>query len=591
MEDLTDAHSSAAVLIVDDAPFFRQQIADLLLSRGYRPVEAACGADAVSLAADPEIAAVFLDVEMPGLSGPEVLRRLKRLRPELPVVIVSVHRDFSLVREVLRDGALDYLTKPIQPEDLFSALERALRTLRGARTAAASRREAQRRLADLVLLRELGETASTVESLQRLVDRILDSIVASLQVEKASLMLVEEDGRLVIRGGRGLPPGVPESIRIPPGQGIAGHVLSSGEAVLVDNLACDRRFAPSEWASEYHTGSLLSVPLRSRERIIGVLNVNNKRSGETFSAEDQNLLLTIAHQAALAIENFRLVSSLRGQARELEEANRSLVRLHQARSRLVCNLSHELNTPLTSVLGYVDLILNYMDDLRDEALRDHLLKVQKEGQRMERIVSGMLRLFSLDSGAEEWECRPVAMAAVIREILGAHAGRCEARGLQVETSLGDPIPVLWGDPEKLFLLIEALVENAVKFNRPGGRLRVELRSALRRGAEHLYLRVHNDGEAVPPEAAPDVFEGFNQLGDLLTSKPPGVGIGLALCRLIVEGMGGEITLEEPAGEGTTFGVWLPFGACRGATNERDDQGSEGIQVCGPRGGDQKVGQA
>lgn len=588
----TDAHPSAAVLVVDDVPFFRRHVADLLLGRGYRPVEAGSGPEAVALAADPEIGVVLLDIELPGLSGPEVLRRLKRLRPELPVVIVSAHREFSLAREVFRDGALDYLTKPLQPEDLFSSLERSLRQLGAARAVTTARRSAQRRLADLVLLRELGETASAGESLQRLIEHILDSIVSALQVEQASLMLVDAEGHLTIRSARGLPAGLPETVRIAPGQGIAGHVLATGEAVLVDDLSRDRRFAPSEWAKRYDTGSLLSVPLRSRERVIGVLNVNNKRSGETFSAEDQNLLLTIAHQAALAIENFRLVSRLRRQARELEEANRTLSGLYRARSRLICNLSHELNTPLTSVLGYVDLVLNaHRDELGDGEVREHLLKVHREGLRMEKIVSGMLQFFSLDSGAEKWEFRPFALAAALREILERHRPRCQALGLRVETELEETLPDLWGDPEKVLLLIDALVDNAVKFNRDGGSLRIEARSASRGKTPCLHLRVHNDGRAVPPEAASDIFGGFNQLGDLLTDKPAGIGIGLALCKLIVEGMGGEITLEQPSGEGTTFGVWIPFRACRGVAHERDDADGEGIQVRGPAGGDQTVGQA
>lgn len=180
---------------------------------------------------------------------------------------------------------------------------------------------------------------------------------------------------------------------------MAGFVLASGEPVLIDNLASDGRFQLSEKAGRYRSGSLLSVPIRTQERVIGVLNVNNKHDRDSFSAADQELLAMIAHQAALAIENLKLVGCLRKQSRELEQTHADLLHLHLDRTRFVCNLSHELKTPLTSILGFADLLVNFFDRIDPRELRDYLGRIHAESLHLERLLKGMLRLFAIDSGS------------------------------------------------------------------------------------------------------------------------------------------------------------------------------------------------
>lgn len=559
MAPAVDRGSLPSILVVDDAPFFRRLLADLLEGRGFRVIQAGGGDEALAALGSREIAVVLTDIEMPGMSGPELLRRIKRLHPLVPVVMISSHQDFEAARQVLRDGALEYLTKPLQEPELFAALERAARAFEESRNAAALRQDAQRRLSDLVLLREIGETASTQDNLQFVFDKVLDSVTAALEVEMASVMLVGEDGLLRIGAARGLPAEVMAAARVAPGEGVSGHVLATGEAVLIDEIAQDRRFSPCNGSERYQSGALLSVPLRSKDKILGVINVNNKRSGQVFSAADQDLLGTIAHQTALAIENFSLVSSLRLQARQLEEANRSLHQLNQARSRLVCNLSHELNTPLTTILGYSDLILNFGDQIDPEDLRDYLAKVHQQSRHMEKLIAGMLRLFSLDSETQDQVLRPLSLAEVIEQVLAEEQGRISELQLQLRLEVASKLADLYGDPEKVRVLVCSLVDNAIKFNRSGGVLAIQAENLCVDGLDKVCLRVHNDGRTVPAEAEHDIFEQCTQLGDINTDKPQGVGVGLAICKAIVARMNGKIFLEPSAGEGTTIAVLLPAG--------------------------------
>jgi len=556
MGQVEQIRAAATLLVVDDAPFFRHLLADLLSSRGFEVLQVASGPEVIDLISRQEIDAVLSDIEMPGMNGPELLRRIKRLRPEIPVIMISSHHDFQAAREVLRDGALEYLTKPIEEAELFAAIDRALVLRQQSRKRQATDRQAQRRLSDLVLLREIGDTANSTADLQGLIDKVLDSIRLSMEVDIASLMLLESDGLLHIRAARGLPAEVVATARVASGQGVAGYVLAKGEPVLIDNLERDGRFPVAEGSQRYNNSSLLSVPLRSRDRVIGVLNVNNKGSGETFTAVDQNLLTTIANQTALAIENFDLVSNLRQQARQLEQANQSLRQLQQARSQLVCNLSHELKTPLTSVLGYVDLALNFFDQLDPAALGEYLQQVHDQGTHMARLIDGMLTLFTLDAGGGDWRLEELSLPEVLGQCLAERQGDCENAALRLELEHREQ-PEVYADRELLRGLLTALLDNAIKFNRPQGRLSLRSHLHNRDGLDYVYLQVHNDGRSIPPQAQQAIFQQYVQLGEINTDKPEGVGIGLAVSQAILARLHGQIFLEPAGDEGATFALLLP----------------------------------
>ena len=529
----------------------------LLTGHGYRVLVRSPGELQADQVVDREVSLVLLDRDLPEEQALGLLERSRRLCPEVPVLMHSARRDFELLREALRHGALDFLVRPCAEADLLTAVERGVKTRQAARAAARTQRQAERRLADLVLLREIGAAAIREADLQPVFERIVDAIRDALEVEIVSLMLLGDDGRLQIRASHGLPVEVAGTARVAPGSGVAGYVLVSGEAVLLDDIERDGRFPPSGGGGRYQTGSLLSVPITGRARIIGVLNVNNKQSGDPFSAVDQQLLTAIANQAALAIENFSLVASLRRQAEALEGANRTLQNNDEARSRLICNLSHELKTPLTSILGYADLILNFRSQLGAEEVWSYLEKVYAESRHIDRLISDMLLLFSIESGGERWQARALHIDVPLADALKGLRERIARRELRVTVHLDEELPEVWGDPDKIAILVAALLDNAVKFNRRGGDLWVRGSVVAEGGQERVRLRIHNDGGSIPAAAAAAIFERFSQLGDIDRDKPTGFGIGLAICKAIVTRLGGRIFLEPASGEGTTIGVVLP----------------------------------
>ena len=504
-----------------------------------------------------KIQIVFSDLSGKGCSALNVLSQIRRVHPQLPLVAILPEEDFSLGLSAFRVGADDVLVRPLDKEDLLACRENLQSREQAEAQFARTQQEAKRSLDDLILLKAIGETTSSTEDLQKLLDRVVDLIQDALDVEIVSLMLVDEENFLTIRSACGLPDDMRHKVMIAPGEGVSGHVLLHGEAVLIDDLSTDGRFPPRDGVVRYRTGSLLSVPIQYQQRIVGVLNVNNKRNREAFTGIDQELLQTIAHQAALAIENMKLVGHLQGKNAELKQAHENLMKLHQDRTRFVCNLSHELKTPLTSVLGFSDLMLNHFDQIETPKLREYIASIYSEGKHLEHLLTGMLRLFSLDSGSENWDWQVVSLPEALSRVLENHDVRIQEMNLDLHVDFPEDLLSVRADQDKLELLFDALVDNAVKFNREGGRLSVTAGNLMLHGEPTLYLQISNQGKTVPRENAEDIFQEYSQLGELDTGKPSGIGVGLATCRAILRQMKGDIFLEPDDEEGTTIGLLLP----------------------------------
>jgi len=504
-----------------------------------------------------KIQIVFSDLSGKGCSALNVLSQIRRVHPQLPLVAILPEEDFSLGLSAFRVGADDVLVRPLDKEALLACRENLQSREQAESQFARTQQEANRSLDDLILLKAIGETTSSTEDLQKLLDRVVDLIQDALDVEIVSLMLVDEENFLTIRSACGLPDDMRHKVMIAPGEGVSGHVLLHGEAVLIDDLSTDGRFPPRDGVVRYRSGSLLSVPIQYQQRIVGVLNVNNKRNREAFTGIDQELLQTIAHQTALAIENMKLVGHLQGKNAELAQAHENLMKLHQDRTRFVCNLSHELKTPLTSVLGFSDLLLNYFDQIETPKLREYIASIYSEGKHLEHLLTGMLRLFSLDSGSENWDWQVVSLPEALSRVLENHDVRIQEMNLNLHVDFPEDLLPVWADQDKLELLFDALVDNAVKFNRQGGRLSVTAGNLTLHGEPAVYVQISNQGKTVPRENAEDIFQEYSQLGELDTGKPSGIGVGLATCRAILRQMKGDIFLEPNDEEGTSIGLLLP----------------------------------
>jgi K+-sensing histidine kinase KdpD len=504
-----------------------------------------------------QVALVFDDLTGAGPACFACQKQLQRVHPDLDVISVVADGDVGTVLNAFREGACDVLVMPLSPSDVCRALARVQRRSWSQQESVEIRSSARRTLDELVLLRSISETASDASEPQKLLDQVTALIRQALRVEIVSLMLTDETGDLYISAAAGLPPDVVENVRVPRTEGIAGRVLESGEAVLVDDLASDGRFAPREFAGRYRTGSLLSVPISCHGQVFGVLNVNNKASAETFTGEDRELLQSIAHQAALAIENFRLVDRIRRQSAELERVHEDFLVFHRDRARFVSSLSHELKTPLTSVLGFAELMVEMFDQLEPAKLYEFIAKLHTEAKRLETLLSGMLQLFSIDSGSEEWHWEPVDFGCCVVEACQRHEIAMAEMDLGLELSMPENLLPIWAARDKVGILLDALLDHSIKFNCTGGTIRLSAENRCEAGREQVYFGIVNQGQAFPT----DKVEAFLLKDPVQCRSDTGssglVGINLATCRAILHAMHGRVLVEKSGAEGTSLAILLP----------------------------------
>jgi DNA-binding response OmpR family regulator len=280
------------VLVVDDERFFREVIGEVLERAGIPFASAESGAGALAAAQDRAIGVAVLDVQLPDLNGIEVFRRLRELRPDLRVIILSAHTDQEYVLEALRLGACDYLAKPIHEEELSLAVRRALETYE---LGADWHRLRERLRALEGALDRLWDGAGDAA----LPDAAARAAAEVLAATKASLLLLDEQRQeLRVAGAHGRTLSADEMSPVPVGGGIAGQALSRAEPVVVEDITRDPRFAPYGAPGRYDSGSFALAPIAVGDERLGVLCVTDRAGGLPFDEDDLALLRILAGQVA-----------------------------------------------------------------------------------------------------------------------------------------------------------------------------------------------------------------------------------------------------------------------------------------------------
>jgi CheY-like chemotaxis protein len=289
--------SRARVLVVDDERFFREAIRELLEGEGYPVASAATAADALEAAADPSVGVVVLDIQLPDRNGLEVLRALRERRPEVRVVMLSAHTDQEYVLEALRLGACDYLAKPLHEEEMRLSVGRALEAYE-----LASRFGALRgRLGALAGEVERLVGAPPADDRAALAARLAEAAARLLDASKTSVLLREPGGdqlRVVAAVGR---KDLAELDPVAIGAGVAGRAVAQGQAIVVDDVKGDPRFAPGA-PDRYESGAFVVLPFGRGSEAFAALCVTDRRGGAGFADEDVAMLRLLAQPLAQALD-------------------------------------------------------------------------------------------------------------------------------------------------------------------------------------------------------------------------------------------------------------------------------------------------
>jgi len=252
---------------------------------------------------------------------------------------------------------------------------------------------------------------------------------------------------------------------------------------------------------------------------------------------------------------------------KLVEANERLKELDKMKTGFLSSMSHEMRTPMTSVIGFLLIVRSKLVEVVFPSVGSENAKALKAAQQIEQnidiilteaerlllLINDVLDIAKLESGNAEWKHELVSASTIVDTATASVAAQIERKGLALFKEIDEKLPEVMGDAERLARVMENLLSNAIKFTDTGS-----VTCSVKQDGHELIVGVRDTGIGISRENCEKVFETFTQIGDLLTGKPKGTGLGLSICRRIVEHHGGRIWAESSPGKGSAFIFTIPI---------------------------------
>ncbi len=415
-----------------------------------------------------------------------------------------------------------------------------------------------RRVQELKTLNDIGQAITSSLDLQEILTLITSQAIQIMNVAAASVALLDEqrqDVWFAAASGKGAHSVI--GVRMARGRGVAGWVTEHGQPVIVPDVYTDQRFFPGiDEHSGFTTRSILCVPLQTKGHTIGAIEVMNKGDG-IFNQDDQELLQALAAPAATAIENAQLYAEKTKTIERLAQTQSQLVQSAKlaAVGELAAGIAHEINNPLTSILGLTSLLLESPPGTTiDGEARDDLDMVNREAQRARDIVRGLLDFARTGSPKRQ----AADMNQLIEDAIFLVYTKSVSYKIDLEKSLSE-LPPLYLDINQVKQIVVNLLNNGVQAmledNNQGrpAKLIIATRANPNSQPPTITLTVSDTGPGIAPEHLDKIFDPF------FTTKEvgQGTGLGLSISYSIIEQHGGTITVDSTPGQGTSFTVTLP----------------------------------
>jgi hypothetical protein len=539
------------ILIVDDQARNLDALEAMLEPIRCLPVRALSADDALLHLLRRDFAAIVLDIQMPGMDGIELAKLIKRRKrsQDVPILFLTAHLvDETDVLQGYDVGAVDYLSKPFNPEILRSKVGVFIDLFRKTRALAKLNEELQNEIVE----REKAQAA--LQQANQDLERRVQERTAALTRAHQGVRENEERLRMAMAvakiaawewhllTGRMTWSADPEALFGFP-RGAFGRDLRMTAVVHADDRqvlqdAVNRALESGDYEAEYRLirpgGQLVWVTERglvvpeadgSPERMVGV---SRDVTADRNAAEEREQLLDRA----------------RGARDQAERQSR-------LKDEFLATLSHELRTPMNAILGWL-AILESGKPVRN--MSSVLDVIRRNADIQARLIDDLLDMNRLLSGNFQLEISRVDIANLLRATIQGLQPAADAKGVQLVASVASPQPTVFGDTRRLQQVLWNLVHNAIKFTAKGGR--VEIR--IQHGGGELQIAVRDTGRGIAPDFLPYVFERFRQEDGSSTRGAGGLGLGLSISKHLVELHGGTIGASSAGtGAGSTFFVQIP----------------------------------
>ncbi len=534
---------AGTILIIDDDTDMTALIHQIFTAHNYQTIIANAPGEVLELLdgtqkTEQSIDLILLDLMMPQVNGVEVFKWLQAhpKTADAPVIILSAMDAIDLRIELYKMGADDYLVKPCNADDLLSraAIHIRLSQLEKIQQQADTRTEQLYRLSQVI---------SSSLDMHQVLTIAMDKIRDLLHVELGSIILRDEKtGKLSFASTLKHDPSL-EEIHLQIGEGIVGQVIQTGKPLLINDAQTYPTFSPSidQLTGEF-SRSILCVPLIAHGRVIGAIELINKKDG-LFNNLDLTLVRSAAAAIAVALDNARLYLKQAELIRELQQSQEQLVQNERlsAMGRLAESLAHEINNPLQAVHSCLQLATQF--DLSKEKQTEYLGMAGEEVERLIDIVTRILDFSRPSGGVFEM----ANINAIIGQVMRLAEKHMIHQKLSVQQNLAADIPLLRVISNQIAQVFLAIILNAFDAMSEASTLIITTRTK----GDWVEVSFRDNGIGVSAEALGRVFEPF------YSTKRDRTGLGLTIGYSIVEQHGGKIYVESEEGMGSTFTVCLP----------------------------------
>ncbi len=429
-----------------------------------------------------------------------------------------------------------------------------------------TRVELRRKVTQLTALHRAGLLFSSTMDREALMQKVLEALTTDLQYDRA-MVSYYDPVRHVVKDARllGVSPEIQAFARareIPVTDPMSpeGLVLLQGQSLLIGDLQAvwDRIHPLNQLLASMTQGkALIAVPLKTKDRILGSLTVD-RITPHSLTQDDLELMITVAHQVAIALDNVSayeqieylnvgLEAKVRARTAELEQGDR-------LRSQFLSHVSHELKTPLTSIKGFLQNLLDGLTGPLNEKQQVYVSRMLENSDRLIRMIEALLDRTRIQSGRLDLVPGEVDLGPCVADAVEQLRLLAQAKQ-QTLDAVVPPVPLsVWADRDRLIQIVTNLVQNAVKFTPEGGSITVMVRQETQTLAG---VSVLDTGPGIPPEFLDQIFDPFFRAKEVLSEKK-GLGLGLSIVRTLVELHGGTIAAHSEPGRGAELHFTIPL---------------------------------
>ncbi|HSE42940.1 MAG TPA: ATP-binding protein [Acidobacteriota bacterium] len=484
-------------------------------------------------------------------------------------VVFQFREDLQILHEIssgVRKGFQDLLVAE-KPRDKVSTSALKIK-----------QKDFQERSKDkLQILLEVSELLSSPEDIDILLHKIVDFLFVIMDVDRVAILMVnDETGSLEPRITR-------SAVEVHEGEtiysrSIVNYVLQKSVSVISSDAREDPRFGDTQSIMRQSIRSSICVPLKTREKIIGVLYVDNVSIPMRFVAEDLEFLSVFGNQAAIAIENSKLYNKIEEDARTREQELISLVddrtknlqiekekaenamavaeEANKFKSQFLANMSHELRTPLNAIIGYSEMLQEESEELGVPDLKGDLQKIQAAGKHLLTLINDILDLSKIEAGKMELFLETFNLPGLLDEVVTTVSPLMKKNGNTIVYEPNKEVGKMHADVTRIRQVLFNLLSNAAKFTKDGT-VKLEVNRSQEADENWITFRVSDNGIGMTQEQLSRLFQAFSQADSTTARKYGGTGLGLIISLRFCQMMGGTITVESEPDAGTTFTVKIP----------------------------------